>query len=59
MKLLGLSLHAVCDNLAFLRFQWRCPTHDVIKGSESDGSSAVKALVMGPAQVDMNKYNLP
>jgi hypothetical protein len=30
-----------------------------LKASESDGSSAVKALGMGPAQVDMNKYNLP
>jgi ferredoxin len=30
-----------------------------LKASESDGSSAVKALGMGPVQVDMNKYNIP
>jgi ferredoxin len=37
------------------------PTRTSLKMSESDdsGSSAVKALGMGPAQVDMNKYNLP
>jgi ferredoxin len=62
MRLLGLSLllqsatisHSFVSNGAV--FARRTMS---LKASESDGSSAVKALGMGPVQVDMNKYNIP